>query len=374
MNNMNNDTIAIIGGGVIGLSIGWQLLRNGQQVEIYDSNKAGKAASWVSAGMLAPVSEAGFEEMELLNLNLESIKQFPKFAEELKEDSGIDIDFRTEGTMMIAVDRDQAEQLRRLYEFRKKIELPVEWLTGSEAREREPELSPAIKSAVWIPNDYQVDNRNLILALIEAVKKRGGTIHEHTPVESVSVTNDSISGITINGEEKTIKRVVLANGAWAREMKGLPDNVRPPVRPVKGQILTLRMTKEFTLQKVLRSPKVYFAPKKDGRLIVGATVEEKGFETFPTAGGVKYILEEAWEAVPGIYDLPLEEINVGFRPSSRDNEPIISDTPVKGLYIATGHYRHGILLTPVTAYEMAGIILNDKPSELIKPFSLLRFR
>ncbi len=371
---MNDNAIAIIGGGVIGLSIGWQLLRHGKQVEIFESKEAGKSASWVSAGMLAPVSEAGFEEMDLLNLNLESIKQFPKFADELKEDSGIDIDFRTEGTMMIAVDRDQAEHLRRLYEFRKKIELPVEWLTGSEAREREPELSPAIKSAVWIPNDYQVDNRNLILALIEAVKKRGGTIHEHTPVESVSVSDNTITGIFVNGESKTYRKVVLANGAWARDMKGLPEDVRPPVRPVKGQILTLRMTKEFTLQKVLRSQKVYFAPKKDGRLIVGATVEEKGFESYPTAGGVKFILEEAWEAVPGIYDLPLEEINVGFRPSSRDNEPIISDTSVGGLYIATGHFRHGILLTPVTAYEMTNIIINGKSSELIEPFSLLRFK
>ena len=370
----SKETIAIIGGGAIGLSIGWQLLRHGKNVDIFESSEAGKAASWVSAGMLAPVSEAGFEEMDLLKLNLASVEQYPKFADELREDSGIDIDFRTEGTMMIAVDRDQSERLRRLFEFRKKINLPVEWLTGTEAREREPELSPAIKSAVWVPNDYQVDNRNLIKALIEAVHKLGGTLHEHTPVESITISGDKISGISVNNEKKEYGTVVLANGAWARQMEGLPDDIRPPIRPVKGQILTLRMTDDFGLKKVIRSPEAYFAPKKDGRLIVGATVEEKGFETFPTAGGIKDILESAWEAVPGIYDLPLEEINVGLRPSSRDNAPIISDTPVGGLYMATGHFRHGILLTPVTAYEMTGLIVNGKTSELIQPFSLLRFK
>ncbi len=369
-----NKTIAIIGGGVIGLSIGWQLIRRGRNVEIFESSEAGKGASWVSAGMLAPVSEAGFEEMDLLKLNLASIEQYPKFADELQEDSGIDIDFRTEGTMMIAVDRDQSERLRRLYEFRKSIELPVEWLTGSEAREREPELSPAIISAVWIPNDYQVDNRNLVKALIGAVKKRGGFLHEHTPVDSIEISGDRLSGISVNGEKRNYSTVVLANGAWARKMNGLPDDLRPPVRPVKGQILTLRMTDNFGLQIVIRSPEAYFAPKKDGRLIVGATVEEKGYEMFPTAGGVKNILESAWEAVPGIYDLPIEEINVGLRPSSRDNAPILSDTPVAGLYMATGHYRHGILLTPVTAYEMAELIITGTTSELIKPFSLLRFK
>jgi glycine oxidase len=370
----SKDKTAIIGGGIIGLSIGWRLLRRGKDVEIYDSAEAGKGASWVSAGMLAPVSEAGFEEMDLLKLNLASIGQYPKFADELREDSDIDIDLRTEGTMMIAVDRDQSERLRRLYEFRKKIDLPVEWMTGSEAREREPELSPVIKSAVWIPNDYQVDNRNLIRALLEAINKIGGRVHEHTPVESVTLSGDTISGISVNGEHKQYQTVVIANGAWARTIQGLPDDIRPPVRPVKGQILTLRITGDFGLKKVIRSPEAYFAPKKDGRLIVGATVEEKGFELHPTAGGVKDILESAWEAIPGIYDLPLEEINVGLRPSSRDNAPILSDTPVKGLYIATGHYRHGILLTPVTAYEMTDLIIQGKASELITPFSLLRFK
>ncbi len=367
-------TIAIIGGGVIGLSIGWQLLRRGIKADIFERGEAGKSASWVSAGMLAPVSEAGFEEMDLLQLNLASIAQFPRFADELKEDTGIDIEFRTEGTMMIAVDRDQSENLRRLYEFRKKLELPVEWLTGSEAREREPELSPAIKSAVWIPNDYQVDNRKLIHALIDAIKKNDGALYEHTPVESIEISGEKLTGITVNSEHRSYDTVVIANGAWARAIKGLPEHIRPPVRPVKGQILTLRMTDDFTLRKVLRSPEAYFAPKRDGRLIIGATVEEKGFETYPTAGGIKDILESAWEAVPGIYDLPLEEINVGLRPTSRDNAPIISDTPVAGLYISTGHYRHGILLTPVTAYEMTDLIINGKPSELIQPFSLLRFK
>jgi glycine oxidase len=138
-------------------------------------------------------------------------------------------------------------------------------------------------------------------------------------------------------------------------------------------VIILRMTEDFMLDTVLRSPEAYLAPKKDGRLIVGTTVEEKGFEFFPTAGGVKDILESVWEMVPGIYDLPLEEINVGFRPTSRDNAPILSDTPVNGFFIAGGHFRHGILQAPATAYGMASLIAGETPPELLRSFSLLRF-
>ncbi len=366
--------VTIIGGGVIGLSIGWQLARKGRTVEIFERGEAGKQASWVSAGMLAPVSEAGFEEPDLLRLNLLSIELYPRFTEELIQDSGIDPGFRTEGTLMIAVDRDQAEMLRRLYAFRKKLSLPVEMLTGSEARGREPRLSPSIGSAVWIPNDYQIDNRALVAALIRAFALCGGKLHEHTNVDEIVLLNDELKGIGLNGKVLPSSCVVVANGAWAGAIGGLPAAWQLPVRPVKGQIITLRMTEDFRLTHVVRSPEVYFAPKKDGRLIVGATVEEKGFETNPTAGGVKDILESAWEAVPGIYDLPLEEVNVGFRPASRDNAPILGRTPVEGLYVATGHYRHGILQAPVTAYTMTELILSGEVSELINPFSLLRFK
>jgi glycine oxidase len=354
--------------------VAWQLARAGVETVVFERSEAGKSASWAAAGMLAPQAEVGFEELNFLKLGQESLALYPQFLAELSEDSAMTVALDTRGTLMVALDRDDREALRREFEFRKKIGLAVEWLSGSEARELEPLLSAKVTSAIWLPDDGQIDNQALIVAIREALVRRGGKIYEQTPVERIEIEQGKVTGVIIGSGKVKAKQVVLAAGAWSREIGGLPEAVLPAVRPVKGQIVTLKMSEPLVLTKVIRSPRVYLAPKFDGRLIVGATSEEKGFDTKPTAGGVLTLLDEAYEAVPAIYELPMEEVRVGLRPGSRDNEPLIGESAIKNLFIATGHYRHGILLAPVTAYAIAAQMLGKAVSENLLPFHPARFQ
>ncbi len=362
--------VVIVGGGVIGLSIGWQLLRREVEVTLIDKGEVGKAASWLAAGMLAPNAEVGFEEMDFLKFGEKSLALYPQFLSELKEDSGIDVPIDRCGTLMIGLDRDDSEFLKRLYDFRKSLKLPSEWISGTKARDLEPMLSPKVVSGLWLPNDAQIDNRLLVTALRRAFVNKGGTVIEHCDAHSVDV-----SAHTLRTEYGAIQfsRLILAIGCWSRRIVGIPDEHLPPVRPVKGQILTLQMSKDLALFKVVRSPRVYLAPKHDGRLVVGATSEERGFDESITAGGVMDLLHEGYEAVPAIYEMTLQEVRVGLRPASRDNEPILGESPYPNIFYATGHYRHGILLTPVTAYEMTTCILDGVFSDEAKPFTASRF-
>jgi len=365
--------ITIIGGGIIGLSLGWQLARKGREVQIFERDLAGRGACWVAAGMLAPQAEMGFEEIELFKLCRKSLELYPEFLDELFEDSGIRIEVERCGLLMPGFDRDDSERLRRLYDFREKVGLPVEWVTGSRARELEPLLSPKCTNAIWVPEDGQIDNRELMQALLDAFHKRGGLLHEIANVHEIKVENNRIVCIIVNDKEVKTSTLVVAAGAWSKQLQGLPENVLPPVRPVKGQILSLRMNPDFKINHAIRAPDVYLVPKKDGRLIVGASSEEMGFDTNPTAGEIFRLLERGWETVPAIYDLPIEEIQVGLRPGSRDHEPIIGDSEIEGLYFATGHYRNGILLAPITAFELSDWIATGNRSTTLEHFQLSRF-
>lgn len=363
----------IIGGGIIGLSIGWQLAKKGVNVEILEKGKAGLSASRAAAGMLAPQAEMGFEDIELFYLCRNSLDLFPRFTEELYNDSGIKVELERTGCILPGFDRDDAERLRRLYDFREKIGMPVLWLTGSEAREIEPFLSPRCTGAIWIEDDAQINNRLLLDALKIAFVKCGGRLYEDHEVEEIIIEGDKVKGIKVHGTNLNFNNVVIAAGSWSKQIKGLPDNLLPPVRPVKGQIINLRLNDSCKISKVVRAPDVYLLPKSDGRLIVGASVEEQGFDVNPTAGEIFRLLERGWEAVPSIYDLPIESIDVGLRPGSRDHMPIVGDSEVEGLYFATGHYRNGILLTPVTAFEMAEWISTGNKSDVLKGFGIERF-
>ncbi|MDW8466901.1 MAG: glycine oxidase ThiO [Chloroherpetonaceae bacterium] len=343
------------------------------QVVVFERSEAGKSASWAAAGMLAPQAEVGFENLHLLRLGQESLALYPQFLAELKEDSGREVALDKRGTLMISLDRDDTEALRREFAFRKKIGLPVEWLSGSEAREREPLLSPKIAAAIWLAQDYQIDNREVMRALRDAFVQRGGLLFEYQPVERVLVEQSTVVGIKVKSGAVRARQVVVAAGCWSREIGGIPDEAVPAVRPVKGQVLTLKMTTQIQLEKVVRSPRVYLAPKFDGRLTIGATSEEMGFNVTPTAGGVMTLLDEAYEAVPAIYELPIEEVSVGLRPASRDNEPLVGESPVKNLFIATGHYRHGILLAPITSYALAAMMCGEPVPESLVPFRPTRF-
>ena len=376
---MKNKKILIIGGGVIGLGIGWQLAKSGASVTIYEQAEAGRAASWAAAGMLAPLAEAHTEEPELLKLGCQSLALYPHWVRELEADAEMSIGYRVEGTLIVGLEPDDTHQLRHLYASQQDLGLNVEWLTGREAREIEPTLSPRVTAAIRCESDHQVDNRLMVQALGRAYQRYGGVLCESTTVERIVIENGIGTGVQTQESFQAADAIILAAGCWSAQIEGLPDAILPPVRPVKGQMLALQMEDGITLKNVIRTVRaryptsVYLVPRTDGRLIVGATSEEMGFDTRLTAGGVFELLRGAWEAVPGVYELPLLETWTGLRPGSRDNAPILGETPIENLIYATGHYRNGILLTPITAYEISKLILTGETSETIVPFRLDRF-
>jgi glycine oxidase len=364
------EPVVIVGGGIIGLSTGWLLAEAGRKVTILERDRVGRAASWQAAGMLAASAEIGFEELEVYELSRESLLRWPAFAEKLSVASSRDLDFRSEETLIVADDPDSGEALRRVYEFQRQHGLDMRWLSRPEALEMEPFLGPRITGAVVSPHDHQVDNRAVVAALAEVFIRAGGTIREQCEVSEI-LPGSRPAVVTGEGESVAAGCVILAAGAWSRQVAGLPAGVRAKVRPVKGQMIELRMIPPFNLTHVIRGPHAYLAPKSNGRLLVGATSEEMGFDTDVTAGGMYQVLEGAWEIVPGIYDLPMVDIWAGLRPASQDHRPLLGEA-APGVIYATGHYRHGILLAPVTAEEVARLVLTGEHSPWIAPFSPAR--
>jgi glycine oxidase len=374
-NPKNDAPVVVIGGGIIGLAAGWQLLRAGHDVTLFESDEVGHAASWAAAGMLAPHAEVGFEDESFLAMALESLREYPRFLEELREDSGTKVSLDTCGTLMVAFNRDDSERIRRLFTFREGLGLPVQWLSGDEARDIEPLLSPKVIAAIWLPEDGQVNNRDVLRALRTAFQSRGGRVHTRTRVTSVRISGGRATHVRTDAGVGAVRasKIVVAAGCWSAGIEGIPEDMRPPVRPVKGQIVSLTTAKGFGLAHVVRAPDVYLLPKSDGRVVVGATQEEMGFDTTPTAGEVMRLLERGWEAVPSIYELGIGSIDVGLRPGSRDNNPIVGATSVRDLYYATGHFRHGIILAPVTAYAIREVVGGGPLPEVLKPADPLRF-
>ncbi len=366
--------VAIVGAGIVGLGIAWRLAARAE-VAVFDRGPAGRGASHAAVGMLAACCEAEPGEEALLALCRESQARWPAFAEELGQASGIDVELRREGTLVLALTADdQAEAAHRL-DFQKKLGLPLEWLSSAETRAREPHLAGKIAGAVFSPEDHQVDNRKVVAALRVAAERAGVRIHERQAVKEISIRNGCADGLVLeDAAHIAADLVVLAAGAWSRGIAGLPPDRRPPVRPVKGQMLALRMSSTAPLlHHVLWAPGAYLVPRRDGRLVVGATVEEKGFDETITAGGLLTLLEAAWRAIPAIEELPVDEIWTGHRPGSRDDAPILGRAPLENLFYATGHHRNGILLAPLTADAMAKLILDDAVDPVIRSFGLERF-
>ena len=367
-------TVAIIGAGAIGLSVASRLAQRGIEVTVFDKDAAGRGASHAAAGMLAACAEAEPGEKALVALNRASQVLWPSFADELERASGMPIGLRAEGTLVLALTADDQARLKHLLTFQHSLGLPLEWLSAAETRRREPHLAPGIAGSVWSPEDHQVDNRALVAALRAAARKAGVVIREHAAVDRVKTDDGRVTGVHADGRVFPADVVIVAAGAWSRSIAGLPPEARPPVRPVKGQMLALRMDpKAPLLRHVVWSPGAYLVPRDDGRLLIGATVEEKGFDSELTAGGQLALLEAAWRALPAIEELPIDEMWVGFRPGSRDDAPIIGPGPMPGLIYATGHYRNGILLTPVTAKAVADFVVDGIMDPLLRPFGLERF-
>lgn len=365
--------VVVAGGGVIGLSIAWQSAARGLSVTVADPRPS-SGASWAAAGMLAPVTEVHYGEERLLELNLDSHARYPEWSEELNEASGRDCGYAQTGTLVVARDADDNAALKDLFDFQQRLGLDVERLRGRDCRQLEPSLAPSTRGGILVRGDHQIDNRALIEALRAACERAGVEI-AHRPVASVELDSDGVAGVALDdGQRLACRALVVAAGAHSAGIGGMPPEVIPPVRPVKGQLLHLRGAAGQRLAtRTIRGLEAYVVVRPDGRVVLGATVEERGFDERVSAGGVHELLRAGFELLPGLDELELIETSVGLRPTSPDNAPLLGPTNVEGLVMATGHYRNGILLTPVTAWAIAEVLATGEVPDIIRPFSPQRF-
>ncbi|MEA2130899.1 MAG: glycine oxidase [Solirubrobacteraceae bacterium] len=351
--------VVVIGGGVIGLAVAWRAAQRGHAVCVLERGELGAGTSHVAAGMLAPVTEADAGELALLELGLRSARAWPGFAAELAVASGADAGLHRCGALVVARDGDEAAALERELALRLDLGLDVERVLPSAARRLEPALAPTLRLALAVPGDHAADPRALLLALTEAARRAGAQLRTGATVRSLRVDGGRVAGVQLaDGELVAAAQVVVAAGAWSGAIEGLPDGARIPLRPVKGQILRLRDPRgPGLLERIVRFEGGYLVPRGDGRYVLGATMEERGFDTTVTAGALYELLRDAGELVPGIHELVVEETAAGLRPATPDNAPVLGAAgEAEGLVWATGHHRNGILLAPVTADIVAGVL------------------
>ena len=368
----------VVGGGVIGLACAWRLAQRGAKVAVVEKGEPGWGATRVAAGMLAPVGELTFGEPELLELTLAAARIYPAFVAELEEASGSGAKYEQLGALHVALDRDEAAQLRRVHDLQRSLELEAEWLPPRKCRDLEPGLTPSFHGGVFAPGEAAVDPRALTLALLEALRAEGVEVRTGTEVVDGIFEGERLRGVRTTasgqpdaqsmsnrplGDEIRAETVVLANGAWSGATPWLPEHARPPVRPVKGQALELRRRDgEPPARHILASERVYLVPRGDGRLIVGATVEEMGYDTAVTAGGVHELLREAYRLLPDVAEMELVDAIAGLRPGTPDNLPLVGPGAIDGLVLATGHFRNGILLAPLAAKAVVDLLATPQPT------------
>ncbi|MCW5249285.1 glycine oxidase ThiO [Streptomyces sp. SHP 1-2] len=370
--------VLVVGGGIIGLVTAWRSAQRGLATALVDPEPGGGAAQ-VAAGMLAAVTELHHGEQTLLALNLASARRYPRFAAELTECTGRDLGHRRCGTLAVALDADDRAHLRELHALQQSAGLESEWLSGRECRRLEPMLAPGVRGGLRVDGDHQIDPRRLARALVIACERAGVAFHR-VWAERLTVTGDRATGVvTADGTALTAGQTVLAGGSFSGRLAGVPEEVRPPVRPVKGQVLRLTMPRAHgpllhrTVRAVVRGGHLYLVPRENGELVVGATSEELGWDTTVTAGGVYELLRDAHELVPGITELPLTETRAGLRPGSPDNAPLLGPTGLPGLLLATGHHRNGVLLTPITGDALGHALVTGELPDEARPFTPRRF-
>lgn len=358
-----------MGGGAIGLAVAWAAARRGLRTAVIDP-EPGRGASWAAAGMLAPVTEVHYGEENLLRLNLASHAAYPAFIEQLERDAGKSAGYRRCGTLLVARDNDDNTALNDVFRFQQGLGLDVKRLRSSEMRELEPGLSPSVRGGILVEGDHQVDNRALVEVLMAACHRRG-VAFVTAEAEQISVSGGRVDGVVLaSGDKVEAEQVVVCAGARSGELSGIDL----AVRPVKGQLLHLRSRDgSALLTRNIRGLDVYLVPRSDGRLVVGATVEEQGFDAAVTAGAVHDLLRYAYELAPGITEHELVEIAVGHRPGTPDNAPLIGRSSVDGLHVATGHHRNGILLLAVTSEAMAELLAGGEVPDVVAGFSPTRF-
>lgn len=365
--------VAIIGGGAIGCALAWTLARRGLSVTVVERDEPGRGATHAAGGMLSPIAEADAPG-PFLDLALASLDRWPAFIDALREAADVPIEYRAKGKLHVALDDERAEELRAAWRWQRDAGHDVALLDAAEARALEPALTEEVRAGLLVRRDHWVDNRRLGEALWVA-GARGGVrflLGKRVAAVECDAGAGRTTGIVLDdGGRISAERVVVAAGAWSGTLAGLP---RPlPVEPVRGQIAAVR-TVPPALTRIVMAGHCYLIPRGDGRLMVGATEERAGFRQHTTPAGIASLLGAALRIVPALADAPFEECWAGFRPGTPDGLPILgADPEVEGLFYATGHYRNGILLTPVTAEVVADAITGEVPALPLSAFAADRF-
>ena len=370
--------VVVIGGGVIGCAVARELARRAVKVIVLERDSPGRRATWAAAGMLSPLGEAG-RGGPFLELSDESLKRYAAFAHALREETNIDVEYRTSGKLHVSLG-DEDDRLRAFATDPVAQRFELTLLDGAAARALEPALSDSVTSALFIARDHRVNNRLLAQALLASATAAGAALRSAHPATGIVTSGRNITAVRVaSGEQITTQCVVLAAGAWTPQLEGLP---RPlPVRPIKGQMFAVdsrsrapERPAQPAIERVIYSARCYILPRDDGRLLVGATVEDVGFRKGPTPRGITALADAATAVLPMIADLPLVETWAGFRPGTPDGWPILGRDPqLHGLIYATGHFRNGILLAPITAEAIGDTITGARPAVDLAPFDVARF-
>ena len=369
--------VAIAGGGVIGLACAWALARAGRTVTVVDP-EPGRGAAWVAAGMLAPANEAHFGEEDLTRLLLAAADRWPSFAAAIEEAVGRSIGYEASDTVVVASDASDRAALDQLLSFRQSIGVPSQRLTASECRALVPALSPSISGGAEVPGDHHVDNRRLVDALVEGCRRAGvDLVLDRVARLDLDRSGRAAALATEGGARVPAGAVVAAMGWRTRQLPGVPEGVLPEVRPVKGHVLRLRGAAplfERTIRGLVRGRACYLVARRDHSVVVGATVEEVGDDVRVQAGAVHSLLDDARALVPGVDELELVECSVGLRPGSPDNAPFVGWTEIPRLAVATGHYRNGVLLAPITGEAIAALVAGEDGPTVLAGFGVRRER
>lgn len=364
--------LIIVGGGLIGCSVGWELARQGLEVRIVEEGVPGRGASGAAAGMLSP-EPLGPEPGPLFALTSASFDLYPEFVERVREVTGIDPGYRDEGKLYLATDEEGAREFRDSAGWMREHGHEVEWLDDDEVRRLEPAVGAETLGALYDPRDHQIGNRRLTRAVWQAAAGAGVEFHLGQRVTSLISNGKRVRGVRVaGGDEVEGGAVLIAAGSWSGLIDGLPAPL--PVRPVRGEIIVLEGAPRL-LERVIAIGSTYIVPRDDGRVIIGATSEEVGFREGPIAGGVTRLLDSALTYLPSLESLTVAGFRTGFRPGTPDSLPILGRDPeIEGLYYATGHYRDGILLAPISAHLLAGTITDGTEPPILRSFSVERFR
>lgn len=365
--------IVIVGGGVIGLMIARSLRQRALDVVLVERSELGKEASYAAGGILGPQAEADRAD-EFFELACQSRNLYPTVASELFEETGLDIDLDTSGTLYLALTEADESEVAERFEWQTRAGLSVSRLTAAEARGLEPVIAAHVRTVLHFPGDIQVDNRRLLTALIEANHKLGVRVLTRTMVQSIQCEAGRIKGVVTSRGTISTPRIVLAAGAWTSMISAARNEPLPriEIEPVRGQMVCLQTTPR-ALRHLLYSPRGYLVPRRDGRVLAGSTTEEVGFAKEVTAGGIAKILKQTLEIAPVLASAPVIDIWAGFRPRAEDHLPVLGQSAVEGLFYATGHYRNGILLAPITARLIVEAITGNVTSPFLSRFSPQRF-